>query len=89
MYNLSEVRFEIKNIEDKNYNFIIAKCSNHPIKNSSEDIMPSVPIIFDAETNIFTSICGSTYQIIDYSMDKQEFIQEINSCINNKSYLLN
>lgn len=85
MYQLFEARFGMEFGCGVDVWRIFGKCTDHPSSRTGS-IMPSTPIEFNPETNVFKTISGSSYEIISYSMDKEKFIEEINECIEKKGY---
>jgi hypothetical protein len=85
MYQLFNVRFEIEFGGGFDVWRIFGNCPEHPTSRTG-DIMPSRPVEFNPETNVFKTISGSTYEIVNYSMNKEKFIEEINECISRGSY---
>lgn len=80
MYQLFNVRFEIEFGCGMDTWRIFGDCPDHPASRTGH-IMPSTPIEFNPETNTFKTISGSTYEIVNYSMNRDKFVEEINECI--------
>lgn len=81
MYEIYEVRFEVEFGCGYDTWRIFGDCPDHPVSKSGNSIKPSVPVSYNADKDVFTTKSGSVYQIMNYSMNKEKFIEEIEKCI--------